>query len=79
MVTILDDYSRATWTYLISNKSQTLTILTSFSKMVSVHFHSNIKTLKPDNGTEFTDTAFQSFLTQHGILHQMSCVYSSAK
>ena len=71
MVTILDDYSRATWTYL--------TILTSFSKMVSVPFHNNIKTLKPDNGTEFTDTAFQSFLTLHGILHQMSCVYSSEK
>ena len=39
MVTIVDDYSRATWTYLISNKSQALIILTSFAQMASVHFH----------------------------------------
>ena len=69
MVTIVNDYSIGTWTSLISNKSQALTNLTSFAKMVDVHFHSNIKTLISNNGTEFTNTAFQSFLAQHGILH----------
>ena len=32
MVTIMDDYSIAMWTYLISNESQALTILTSLQK-----------------------------------------------
>ena len=39
MLTIVDNFSRATWTYLLSHKSQALTVLTHFTKMVSVYFH----------------------------------------
>ena len=76
MVTIDDDHSRLTWTFLISLKSQTLSILTKFIKMVVVHFHKNIQTLRSDNGIEFFNTAFQSLLAHPGILHQRSCVYT---
>ena len=40
MVTIVDDHTRATWTFLISRKSQTLSILTKFIKMVAVELNS---------------------------------------
>ena len=76
MVTIVDDHCRATWTFLISCKSQTLSIITKCIKMVAVHFHKNIQTPSLDNGTEFCNTAFQSLLAHYDILHQRSCVYT---
>ena len=63
MVTIVDDFTSATWTYLISHKSQALTILTNFIKMVSIHFNKNVQTIRSDNGTKFTNNVFQSFLS----------------
>ena len=41
-LTTVDDYSRATWTYLLPAKSQTFSILTTFFNMVSTRFHTNI-------------------------------------
>ena len=63
MVTIVDDFTSATGTYLISHKSQALTILTNFIKMVSIHFNKNVQTIRSDNGTKFTNSVFQSFLS----------------
>ena len=79
MVTIVDDFSRATWTFLISRESQTLGILTKLIKMVSIHFHTNIQIIRSNNGTKFCNTAFKTLLDHHGIIHQKSCLYSSTK
>ena len=76
VVTIVDDVTRATWTHLISHNSQTLTIFTIFLKMVTVHFHTTVGTLRSDNGTEFRSTAFQDLLIRYGIAHQRTCVYT---
>lgn len=35
-----------------------------------------IKTVRSDNGSEFSNSNFQNFLTQKGIIHQISCVYT---
>ena len=44
--------------------------------MVETQYQRQIRVLQFDNGTEYTDTSFGSFLRQHGILHQTSCTYT---
>ncbi|GKE85855.1 retrovirus-related pol polyprotein from transposon TNT 1-94, partial [Tanacetum coccineum] len=53
---IVDDKSRATWTYLVHTKDQVLTILSSFLKYAKTHFKANTKFLRSDNGTEVVNT-----------------------
>ena len=79
MITIVDDHSRETWTYLINVKSHTLSVVTDFLHMVSTQFHSQVQTVRSDNGSEFANTKFQTLLAQNGILHQRSLVYSPQK
>lgn len=51
--TIVDDYSRMTWTYLMREKSQTRPIIHSFNHMIQTQFDCKIKVLRSDNGSEF--------------------------
>jgi hypothetical protein len=73
-LTIVDDYSRGTWVYLLKEKTEVLRILTNFINMINTQFNVKIKRLRSDNGTEFTNHAFQGILQQEGILHETSCV-----
>ena len=70
-LTIVDDYSRCTWVYLLKRKSQTQTILEQFCTMVETKFCKKIKTLRSNNGTEFI---MKDFFAKKGILHHLSCV-----
>lgn len=88
-LTIVDDYSRCTWLYLMHAKSETLKFIQFFYNFVitqhSAHI-ANISTGSPsfhfpvlqkirsDNGTEFLSKQFQSWLLAKGIHHQRSCV-----
>ena len=49
--TIVDDFSRYTWVYLLKLKLDTQVLLPSFANMVKTQFNSNIKTIRGDNGT----------------------------
>lgn len=70
-LTIVDDYSRCTWIYLLKAKSDTRVCLESFSNMVECQFNTRIKTLPCDNGPEFHMT---TFFHNKGIIHQTSCI-----
>lgn len=76
MLTIVDDYSRFCWTYMLKTKDQVLLALKSFFNYVLTHFGKRIKVLRTDNGTEFVNSACSSFLQEHGTLHQRTCVYT---
>ena len=49
--TIVDDKSRATWTYLVHTKDQVLSVLTQFLQYVETHFKAKVKYVRSDNGT----------------------------
>ncbi|XP_075102696.1 uncharacterized protein LOC142177534 [Nicotiana tabacum] len=51
-LTIVDDFSRGTWTYLLTNKSNAFTILKGFLAMVERQFNSKVKTIRSDNAFE---------------------------
>ncbi|KAL8098649.1 hypothetical protein AgCh_031420 [Apium graveolens] len=70
----VDDHSRHCWVYLLSHKSDALVTLESFLKYVQNHFDSTIKVIMSDNALEFTSAACKQFFSDHGIVHQTSCV-----
>lgn len=73
-LTIVDDFTRGTWVYLLRDKTETRGALVNFHNMVQTQFNTKIKKLRSDNGTEFINAAFQKYLQQEGIIHETSCV-----
>lgn len=73
-VTFIDDKSRVTWLYLLKAKSDVNMVFQEFCNMINNQFDTTIKVLRTDNGTEYTNNVFQTFLRDKGILHQTSCV-----
>jgi len=75
-VTVVDDYSRYTWVFLLASKADTIVVLRKFLTQVKNVFFTTVKTLRTDNGCEFLSHAFQSMLGELGIVHQTTCVYT---
>ena len=73
-ITFVDDYSRATWLYLLKSKSEVMEVFKDFHSLVKNHFSSQIKTLRSDNGTEYMSQVMTQYLSNNGIMHQTSCV-----
>lgn len=73
-LTIVDDYTRGTWVYLLKDKSETGNILVTFHNMVRTQFNKKIKRVRSDNGTEFVNSTLRAFFQQEGITHETSCV-----
>lgn len=71
-LTIVDDHSRAVWTYLLLAKSEVSIVLQNFCSMAERQFGKQVKTVRSDNGTEFI--CLRKFFAEKGILHQTSCV-----
>ncbi|KAG8501579.1 hypothetical protein CXB51_003840 [Gossypium anomalum] len=74
-VSFIDMTSRFTWIYLIRQKSQAIECFSQFQKMVFTQFGKHIKQFQSDWGGEFR--AFSSVLANQGILHRVSCPYTS--
>ena len=70
-VTIIDDFSRYTWTHLMHTKSETRRIITDFVAYVETQFDSKVKILRSDNEAEFL---MNDFYARKGIIHQTTCV-----
>ncbi|XP_075108915.1 uncharacterized protein LOC142180748 [Nicotiana tabacum] len=76
-LTIVDDYSKGTWTYLLSTKSNAFTVLKQFLAMVKRQFDRKVKVIRSDNALELGGSMESSFfLASKGIIYQTSCVYS---
>ncbi|KAG7577529.1 Integrase catalytic core [Arabidopsis thaliana x Arabidopsis arenosa] len=71
-LTIVDDYSRAVWLYLLPSKQTAPMHLKNFISLVERQFSTKIKTIRSDNGTEFV--CLSSFFAEQGIIHETSCV-----
>nr|KYP33474.1 Retrovirus-related Pol polyprotein from transposon TNT 1-94 [Cajanus cajan] len=78
-ITIVDDYTRAVWVYLLKEKSKTPNILMNFCNMIQTQFSRKVKVVRSDNGTEFTNNVIHTFFQREGILHETSCVGTPQK
>ncbi|KAK3005577.1 hypothetical protein RJ639_016411 [Escallonia herrerae] len=73
-LTIVDDYSRVVWVYLMHDKGQTGTLLRNFCNMVHTQFSKLFKIIRSDNSHEFDSQLMTQFYNDHSILHQTSMV-----
>ena len=73
-VTFVDDYSRTTWLYLMKNRSELFSHFRAFCAEIHTQFHVYVQNLRSDNAKEYVSEQFHSFMLQHGILHQTSCI-----
>ena len=71
-LTIVDDFSRAVWVYLMVDKKEVFRMFMSFVAMVERQFSQTIKIVRSDNGTEFN--CLLDYFSASGILFQTSCV-----
>nr|GEY80503.1 hypothetical protein [Tanacetum cinerariifolium] len=74
--TIVDDNTRATWTYLVHSKDQIPTLLVSFLAYVENHFKAKPKFIRMDNGTEVINRTCVVLFKSKGIIHQRSMAYT---
>ncbi|CAH9146720.1 unnamed protein product [Cuscuta epithymum] len=73
-LTLVDDFSRAVWVYLLRDKKEVHHYFLSFIAMVEKQHNVSIKIVRSDNGTEFN--CMHPYFDTHGILFQTSCVHT---
>lgn len=75
-LTIIDDFSRRTWTYLLKFKSRVSRVLENFLIYVQNHFNTCPKYVRGANRTEFIGKECQNFFLRCGIVYQKTTSYT---
>lgn len=75
-LTIVDDFSRMTWVYLLEKKSNYLDTLIKFEVYIANQFEGKLKIIRSDNALEFSDKACHEHFEKKGMVHQKSCPYT---
>ncbi|GJU75734.1 retrovirus-related pol polyprotein from transposon TNT 1-94 [Tanacetum coccineum] len=73
-LTIVDDCSRAVWTFLLIKKSGAYPVFKTFINFVKTQFEKEIKLVRSDNALEFLQGSLGPLMKSLGIEHQTSCV-----
>ena len=71
-LTIVDDYSRGVWLYLLNDKTEAPEQLRNFFALTERQFNTKVKTIRSDNGSEFV--CLTNFFQKNGVVHETSCV-----
>jgi len=72
-LTFIDDFSRKTWIYFLKRKSE---VFNCFKAIVEKQNGYKIRTVRSDQGGEYTANDFEAFCTQQGIRHQTTPAYT---
>jgi transposase InsO family protein len=75
-VSFIDDYSRKTWIYLLKAKNEAFGKFKEFKALVENLAERKIKTLRSDNGGEFTSEEFKEYCKEVGIKRELSTPYN---
>ncbi|KAK9751071.1 hypothetical protein RND81_02G239600 [Saponaria officinalis] len=72
-LTIVDDFTRVTWTHLMSQKSNAFPLIKQFIALVKNQFSKPVKVIRTDNAFELgSGNSHTEFLLANGITHQTS-------
>ncbi|GJV27187.1 putative RNA-directed DNA polymerase [Tanacetum coccineum] len=74
--TLVDDYSRAVWVYLVKTKDEVFDVFISFLKLIHNQFNIKVKVVRSDNETEFVNKKMFNMFSDLGIFHQTSCTHT---
>ena len=58
----------------MKNHFELFSHFSAFCAEIQTRFHISVQTLRSDNAKEYLSKLFQSFMLQHGILHQTSYI-----
>ncbi|KAA3466893.1 Integrase, catalytic core [Gossypium australe] len=75
-ILFIDDYSRFCWGYFLKYKSEVTLVFWKFKAIAKTQSSYKLKTLRLDNGTEYTSTVFQTFCEESRIKHQLTNTYT---
>lgn len=76
MLTIIDDYSRYCYIYLIKNKSDAPSCIKEFVEMTKTTFGKKPKIIRSDRGREYINDILISYMKKEGIRAQYTAPYS---
>ncbi|GJW71282.1 ribonuclease H-like domain-containing protein, partial [Tanacetum coccineum] len=63
-LTVVDDFTRAVWIYMLKGKDDVYDSIVSFAQMITNQFETNVKTFRSDNGSEFVNNKLQRFFNE---------------
>jgi len=72
----IDDYSRKTWIYFLKYKDEVFGKFKEFKALIENHFEKKMKTLRSNNGGEFTLGEFNDLSTSLGNKRELSPPYN---
>ncbi|CAI7796834.1 unnamed protein product [Closterium sp. NIES-53] len=76
-MTMVDDYTRLTWSFPLANKSDAArVIIEEWLPMVERESGKRVKAIRSDRGGEFLGVEFRSWLKRHGIKQQLTTAYT---
>ena len=75
-ITFIDDYSRYTTIYITKTKGELIKVFKLYKNEVENLHESKIKSIKSDNGSEYTSNEFIKFCEDNGIKRQLTNDYS---
>jgi hypothetical protein len=73
---IVDYFTRYTWVFFLSDKSDAYSTFKSFVKICCNEFETTIKRVRSDNGSEFKNTRVDELCDEYGIKHQFLAKYT---
>lgn len=72
----MDDFTRATWVYLLRSKDEDYDCIVVLFNICFNQFEVKIKTVRSDNGTKFLNHSKKHLFESKGYLNQTSCVHT---
>ena len=69
-LTFIDDCTHFTWVYMLKQKNEVFYCFLRWKVLVEKSSGRKLKTIRTDNGGEYTSTAFEEYLTSEGIRHE---------
>ena len=69
-LTLTDDHTRYSWVYMLKTKDQAFEYFQEWKALVEKQSKYKLKTLRTDNGGEYTSKRFEQYLKAEGIRHE---------
>ena len=66
-MSIIDDYSRKAWVYILKEKSDVFSVFKNWCKEVELEKGCSLKCFRTDNGLEYLSKEFDSFCKEKGM------------
>ena len=73
-ISFVDDFSFMTWIYFLKHHFEVFSHFSTFCAKIKNQLNVPVRILQSDNAKEYMSDSFQTYISQHGILHQSSCV-----